>query len=55
MIYYERRQDLNTIRVLYGHRSREVTEYYIGASEDSLRQAISTLDNPPISVPAGGA
>ncbi len=57
MLYYEQRQDLNTIRVLYGHASIAMTEYYIGASQDALRSAVATLDRPrpaplpPLEVP----
>jgi integrase len=47
VLYYERKVDINTIRVLYGHRSTEMTLYYIGASMDSLRSAVATLDSAP--------
>lgn len=46
MLYYERGQDLNTIRVLYGHASVAMTEYYIGASQDALRSAVDSFDRP---------
>ena len=44
MLYYERHADINTIRVLYGHSSTEMTLYYIGASEDELRSTVRLLD-----------
>lgn len=46
MLYYERHADLNTIRVLYGHASQEMTAYYIGASADELRSTVDLLDRP---------
>ncbi len=46
ILYYEHRQDLNTIRALYGHASVAMTEYYIGASMDALRSAVATFDHP---------
>lgn len=47
MLYYERHADINTIRVLYGHSSTEMTLYYIGASADELRSAVRLLDRDP--------
>ncbi len=48
MLYYERHADLNTIRVLYGHSSPEMTAYYIGASQDELRSTVQLLDRPAL-------
>ncbi len=48
MLYYERHADLNTIRVLYGHASQEMTAYYIGASQDELRSVVQLLDRPAL-------
>ena len=50
MLYYERHADLNTIRVLYGHSSQEMTAYYIGASQDELRSTVQLLDRPLLEV-----
>lgn len=55
VLYYERHCDLNTIRVLYGHSSVAMTEYYIGASMDSLRSAVQQLDRPAPLVAPGVA
>ncbi len=46
MLYYEKHADINTIRVLYGHASVAMTEYYIGASQDELRSTVRLLDRP---------
>ena len=48
MLYYERHADLNSIRVLYGHASQEMTAYYIGASQDELRSTVQLLDRPAL-------
>lgn len=47
VLYYERGCDINSIRVLYGHSSTEMTLYYIGASMDALRSTVETLDRRP--------
>ncbi len=48
VLYYEKHADLNSIRVLYGHASQEMTAYYIGASQDELRSTVELLDRPTL-------
>lgn len=47
ILYREHRVDLNTIRVLYNHRSTEMTLHYIGADSDDMADAVGRFDRPP--------
>lgn len=50
-LYYDHHVDVNDIRVLYGHRTTEMTAYYIGADADRIRSAVGSFDRPAVTHP----